>query len=121
MPNKNSIIQDFGLPHDRQHREEILLILNSYRKLDSKLGYGKWVSAVIEKIIALAQPDAAGRNQYLPDSALCSLCGCDSTTIYQKGFRLPDGLRSHLSGRGNVRRCNVMKNVTQSALLYWNG
>lgn len=42
-----------------------------------------------------------------PDRAYCPLCREGSLAPYQSGFALPSGLRQHLMGEGNARRCAV--------------
>jgi len=48
--------------------------------------------------------------------ARCPLCGGGSSTPYDKGFAIPEGLFRHLLGSHNSRQCDVFAAATQLAL-----
>jgi hypothetical protein len=57
---------------------------------------------------------------YLGQRALCPLCRDSSSSPYSEGFSVPEGLRRHLTGWGNVRQCRVMQAAAELARDYWH-
>lgn len=97
--------------------EKTQKILSSYYSCKSSQEIRQWRDSVVEHIIGLAEP--------LPDHisiwqhrAICPLCGGSSTSAYSDGFTLPEGLRRHLIGFGNVRQCSVMEAVFKQSRNY---
>ena len=92
-----------------------------------------WAGDVIKEVLASTEPEktSPGKRQRLasgsvaiyPDTARapCPLCGggresftMDSPDL-EGTFSLPEGLRRHLEGYGNMRQCPVLKAVIAMA------
>jgi len=59
------------------------------------------------------------KGSYFSDRAYCPLCGDGSTSPYSNGFTVPEGLRRHLLGWGNMYQCSVMKTALRLAHEHW--
>jgi hypothetical protein len=54
------------------------------------------------------------------DRAYCPLCGAGNSGPYEDGFALPEGLRRHIVGWGNMRRCPVFEAAYRLAQDAWD-
>lgn len=98
--------------------EDIQKLLNGYYHCQSESDTYSWQRDVIEQIIQKAIPLQPHSN-YSSDRAYCPLCGRGSSSGYENGFALPDGLSRHLRGDGNNRQCDVMAAAQALARDYW--
>lgn len=80
-------------------------VLYSYRECASRQESWRWREGAAEQLIGLAQPLQSARSR---DRASCPLCKGGSSSPYEEGFSLPEGLRRHLVGWGNSFSCPVM-------------
>lgn len=83
-------------------------VLTSYYHCGSRSETYKWEHDAVEEIIGHAEALSREEGSYLGPRARCPLCGDESTSPYESGFSLPEGLRRHLTGWGNVRQCSVL-------------
>ncbi|MFM0097116.1 hypothetical protein PQQ87_16005 [Paraburkholderia nemoris] len=93
--------------------------LHSYYSVKSREDSYRWREDVAQQIIdqATILPQTVG---YLGDRAMCPLCGDGSSSPYEKGFSMPEGLRRHLVGFGNTRQCVVTLAAFALARDHWN-
>ena len=74
----------------------------------------KWEYEVSEQVLRLAEPkrgEAMNNYWYNGERAFCPLCGGSAAAIAQPehtGFAFPEGLRMHLRGKGNAKKCRIM-------------
>lgn len=83
-----------------EHRQ----LLNSYHQRETRAESYAWESDVAGKIIDSASILPPEQGSYLGPRAFCPLCGDGSSSPYDTGFSVPEGLRRHLvgwGGRGN--------------------
>jgi hypothetical protein len=96
-------------------------VLSSYFSCEARQQTYGWESDVADKIIALAQILPPAEGSFLSDRAYCPLCGDGSSSPYQRGFSIPEGLHRHLVGwGGNVHQCRVMEAAVSLARDYWH-
>lgn len=86
-------------------------ILLSYHGIETVQAWHRWPDEAAEKIIELCTDVTQRTDQgYLyEERARCPLCGKGPESAYtgEAGFKLPEGLRRHLTGYGNSRECSV--------------
>ncbi len=102
--------------------EKIREVLRSYYRCESTKDAEMWESTVRWQIVELAKPvsdDEQSFGSYLTDRAPCPLCGAESSSSYQGGFSLPEGLHRHLEGYGKVYKCRVMVAARQLSEAYF--
>jgi len=91
--------------------EKARSILNSYYETKSKEDWYRWPDQAAEQIIELCTDVTQRTYQgYLyEERAKCPLCGDGPQSFYDGhvGFKLPEGLRRHLTGYGRSRECSV--------------
>ena len=56
---------------------------------------------------------------YLGPRAYCPLCEAGTSSPYERGFSVPEGLRRHLVGWGNTGACEVLEPIFGLAEDYW--
>ena len=90
--------------------------LRSYYELQTWHDFHRWEHDIIEHFVenAFVLPETV--NSYFAPRAYCPLCGSSSSAPYEHGFSLPEGLRRHLKGWGNVRPCDVVEQVLAMVL-----
>jgi len=91
-------------------REEIARRLSDYYDCRSERDFYDWRQSALAFIIEKAVPIPEA--SYWQPRGWCPLCHGGSSGPYESLFTLPEGLRRHLDGLGNVRPCPV----TQAAL-----
>ena len=79
--------------------------LRNFDGCQSEREFYDWTRSVIAFIIQEAVPITEA--SYFQPRGFCPLCHQGSSGPYDSGFTLPEGLRRHLEGFGNVRQCNV--------------
>jgi hypothetical protein len=91
-------------------------ILGSYSSCESRAGTSHWKDNIAEKILELAEilPDQDDRRAY------CPLCGEGTSSPYEEGFSVPEGLRRHLIGWGRGQKCDVVEASEMLAREYWH-
>ena len=99
--------------------EEARDILRSYSECKSRSDSWHWRERTAHIIIGIAEafpselPGMAAR-------AYCPLCGDGAAVLYEKGFKLPEGLRRHLIGWGGRRnQCSVLRAAMELAHAHW--
>ena len=86
---------------------ELWDVLHGYITCGSREEHHRWRLDLVAAVIDRAVPDPATLS-WQP-RALCPLCRGGSSSPHQGGFTLPEGLRRHLEGFGNVRQCPVTR------------
>jgi hypothetical protein len=102
--------------------EEMREVLQSYYLCESPKDAEIWEPTARWKIIELAKPMPDEELSYgynLNKRAPCPLCVAESSSPYQRGFSLPEGLHRHLEGYGNVRECGVMAAARRLSKAYF--
>ncbi len=75
-----------------------------------------WWYKAIDSVIKLAKVLPGNTSSpFYEDRAICPLCRWGGNQPYTEGYKLPDGLKQHLSGHGRATRCSVMEIVFQTA------
>ena len=98
--------------------EKLQDVLRSYFRCESREERGRWDFIVARQIIDEAE--LLPRVQwYNGDRAYCPLCKAGSSSPYDEGFTVPEGLDRHLNGRG-AYPCIVMSAATRLARRYWH-
>ncbi|MFB9353138.1 hypothetical protein ACFFUA_38080, partial [Streptomyces heliomycini] len=69
-----------------------------------------------EQIIETVEPLPDEKESCFGARAYCPLCGEGTSSAYEKGYALPEGLRRHLTGWGKSHICVVMEAAHQLAL-----
>lgn len=91
--------------------ENLREILDSYYQIKTTQDWYRWPDQTAEKITALCThvTDFKMGGYVLESRAKCPLCGDGPQSYYdgQAGFKLPEGLRRHLTGYGRSRECPV--------------
>jgi hypothetical protein len=95
-------------------------ILHSFLDCESRQERANWKDIAADGIIALAKPIQSQGPFQLVDRAYCPLCGGGSSSPYESGFTLDEGLRRHLLGWGNAHRCQIMEAAVLLARDYWH-
>jgi hypothetical protein len=95
-------------------------ILRSYSGCQPRDETHSWTDDVAKKVIALAKVPPEESSRYGRDRAYCPLCGDGSSSPYQRGFSVPEGLRRHLIGWGQTRQCDVTHAAEMLARPYWH-
>jgi hypothetical protein len=72
----------------------------------------RWEGETVQRLLALATP--VFEHPSFGTEAICPACGGSPTSPYRDGFKLPEGLRRHLTGSYG-HRCTVMRFVTAFA------
>lgn len=103
-----------SLMPDAIHRE-----LNSFYQCESRAASHRWLEDVADRLIA--RVEATQRSAYDQPRADCPLCDSSPNSPYDLGgFTVPEGLRRHLVGWGNVSQCGVTEAAWRLAREHWN-
>lgn len=92
--------------------EASLLIGSGYPESEEDLR--NWERDLAEKVLDLAGPkqgEDMNNRWYNGERAICPLCGGSAAAIMQPentGFAFPEGLRMHLRGARNAKKCRIM-------------
>lgn len=100
--------------------EPIRDTLSGYYGCKSRQDTYAWESEAIDFVISQAKILSSQEGSYLSDRACCPLCGGETTSPYERGFSVPEGLRRHLSGWGSSPRCSVMNAALKLAGDCWD-
>ena len=100
--------------------DEIERLLYGFYSCESRDKGVAWKEKVVKTLIELASSSAVIETGWGEQRAYCPLCNRGSSSAYQKGFSLPEGLRRHLVGWGENSRCVVMEVVSNLANDHWN-
>jgi hypothetical protein len=95
-------------------------VLDTYYSCESVEATYQWEREAIEEIIKGAKILGKDQGSYFEPRAYCPLCGDGSTSPYDHGFAIPEGLRRHLGVWGGNRRCEVIHLVSRYARNYWD-
>lgn len=95
--------------------DNIKEFLDNYTRCDTEDELDSWKWDSVENVIEIASnsPSLSFPELGVRDRAYCPLCG-------DGDFTIPEGMRRHLEGRGNVRKCRVMKAVHSFAKDYFS-
>lgn len=78
---------------------DIKEVVDRFWHLKTRREAHDWHTAVADAVIALPWPFAE-ETRYSGTRAYCPLCKSGTSSPYEEGFKLPDGLRKHLLGEG---------------------
>ncbi len=99
--------------------ESLRNLLTSYYNCKSREDTYQWDNMVAEKLLEYVEIIP-----YHPENgrerAYCPLCGEGSDDPYEKGYALPEGLRRHVAGEGNTKKCPVVEQIRHLAMAYWD-
>src|SRR5919109_626875 len=96
-------------------------ILYSFYQCQTRQEAYAWLDRIANELIAMAEPFPREHSLYFSERAYCLLCGEGSSSPYESGYSLPEGLRRHLTGWGsNVKQCVVTNAAYELARDYWN-
>lgn len=84
--------------------ENIARLMQGYHQCKTRHDHHAWEQSVVEAVIGMATPDPEA-SRWQP-RARCPLCRGGSSGPYDVGFTVPEGLRRHLEGFGNVHQCS---------------
>lgn len=87
--------------------ENITRLMQGYYGCKTRHDHHDWEQCVVEAIIGMAVPDPEA--SHWQPRARCPLCRGGSSGPYDVGFTIPEGLRRHLVGFGNVHQCSVTR------------
>ncbi|MFP2770811.1 hypothetical protein [Oceanisphaera sp. KMM 10153] len=91
-------------------------ILRSYYRCNDRSESYHWLDSVAEKIIETVEPLPNDKGSFFGARAYCPLCGEGTSSTYERGYALPEGLRRHLTGWGRSQMCAVTEAAHQLAL-----
>ncbi len=100
--------------------DDVQQLMMSYYVCESRRDAHAWLDRVTEEIMSRAKRLPPDQGSYLSDRAYCPLCKQGSSSPYESGFSLPEGLRRHLTGWGNVHQCTVVESAMNLARDHWN-
>jgi hypothetical protein len=95
-------------------------LLKSYYRCEAHKDSYNWLDRVADQIIDTVEPLSKEQGSYLEPRAYCPLCGDGSSSPYDRGFAIPEGLRRHLTGWGRSSQCSVTEAAHQLALDYFH-
>lgn len=89
--------------------------LDNYTRCNTEDELYRWERDSVKKVIEIASnsPSLSFPELGVRDRAYCPLCG-------DGDFTIPEGMRRHLEGWGNIRKCRVMKAVHSFARDYFS-
>lgn len=96
--------------------DDLYGLLDGYRNCETRKEFYDWVDHVAVAIGDLAKPLPESLHGWGAPRALCPLCRGGSDSYYDRGFAIPEGLRRHLVGYGNTRKCVFMETAEKLAL-----
>lgn len=99
--------------------DEIQKVLTSYHYCETSEATNTWENEVADALLKLCNPLPNDAPRYFSNRAWCPLCHRGSSSADAVGFALPDGLRRHLVGWGNVPRCDIMTATSSLAWESW--
>lgn len=91
-------------------------VLTSYYHCNDRSESYHWLGSVAEQIIETVEPLPDEKESFFGARAYCPLCGEGTSSAYERGYALPEGLRRHLTGWGKSQICAVMEAAHQLAL-----
>ena len=94
-------------------------LVSSYYDCETRDKSREWEADVVDKIIESASILDRSDGSFWGPRAYCPLCGAGSSSPYDRGFTVPEGLRRHLTGWGNTGACDVLDAALQLARNYW--
>lgn len=100
--------------------EKYRSIMESYSSCESIDDTYSWKRRVCDEIISCAETLDVDQGSYFQPRAYCPLCGEGSSSPYDQGFAVPEGLKRHLSGWGGNRGCEVINLTSHYAREYWD-
>ena len=99
--------------------QNFLNLLTSYYDCKSREDTYQWENMVAEKLLEYVEI-IPYHPEYGRERAYCPLCGEGSDGPVEKGYALPEGLRRHIVGEGNTKKCPVVEQVRHLARAYWD-
>jgi len=87
--------------------DDIARLMHGYHDCKTRHDHHAWEQSVVEAVIGATEPDLAA--SHWQPRARCPLCRGGSSGAYDVGFTIPEGLRRHLEGFGNVHQCSVTR------------
>ncbi|MCL2058061.1 MAG: hypothetical protein FWH01_03240 [Oscillospiraceae bacterium] len=101
---------------------EMSSLLTDYSKCKSRKDTYQWLNNTVQQIIDSVPSRSEERfNSWVQERVKCPLCNsAPNSPYYYDGFTLPEGLRRHLVGYGNIQQCLFTETAEKLALDYWN-
>lgn len=97
--------------------ENLQRMLTSYYYCESREDTYQWENMIAENLLEYVEI-IPYHPEYERERAYCPLCGEGSDN--GKGYALPEGLRRHVAGEGNTKKCPVVEQVRHLARAYWD-
>lgn len=91
-------------------------VLTSYYHCSDRSESYHWLDSVVEQIIETVEALPDEKGAFFGARAYCPLCGEGTSSAYERGYALPEGLRRHLTGWGKSQICVVTEAAHQLAL-----
>lgn len=98
--------------------ERFRSLLSSYYRCETRSDLDHWFNDTIPKIVEMTEPLWAQAEWPYARRAYCPLCESGSSSSYEQGFALPEGLERHLRGASNTHECPVMRVARDCARAY---
>jgi hypothetical protein len=99
---------------------ELYQLLTSYHDSETREKSYRWLDRIAEAIVELAQPLPETIQSWGGSRGMCPVCGDGSSSPYERGFALPEGLRRHLVGYGNTHQCVFTQTALKLARDDWH-
>jgi hypothetical protein len=96
-------------------------LLKSYYDYRTRTESYRWESDVVDKLIDATTILSREQGSHFGPRAFCPLCGDGTSSPYEAGFSVPEGLRRHLVGwGGGNNQCSVFSAASRLAHDYFN-
>lgn len=99
---------------------ELHQLLISYHSCETRKESYRWLDRIAEAILGVAKPLPETIQSWSGPRGMCPLCGDGSSSPYERGFALPEGLRRHLVGYGNTHQCVFTETAVKLARDDWH-
>ncbi|MDY0260059.1 MAG: hypothetical protein RBR41_10405 [Desulfovibrio sp.] len=99
--------------------ENLHKLLTSYYNCKSREDTYHWENLIAEKLLEYVEI-IPYHPVYGRERAYCPLCGEGSDAPYEEGYALPEGLRRHIAGEGNTKKCPVVEQIRHLAVDHWD-
>jgi hypothetical protein len=94
--------------------------INALDEVRGYKDYEPWERSFITILLAEAQEAVASPFYRGRGRVLCPLCSEGPEQLYAaEGFLVPEGLKRHLTGYGNMQRCNVLASLRANSDQFW--
>lgn len=94
-------------------------LLDSYCRYESRPRFDEWENMIAEGLLEHVTI-LPFHPEWGHERAYCPFCGMGSQGPYDHGFAIPEGLRRHITGYGNTRKCSVVEQISYLAREHWD-